>query len=238
MQLTIADNYRSICNRIAQAARRASRDPADVHMVAAVKGQPAQRVNEAIAAGLRIIGHNYLQEAADKLPKYDRIPELTFHFIGRVQTNKASPIAELFNVVETIDSMRAADALNRNALRLGKILRCLIQVNIAREPQKAGAHEETVGALADAIASLQGLDLRGLMIMPPFFDEPEKARPYFARLKQIADSLRAQSVLPDEFELSMGMSGDFEAAVEEGATMVRIGTALFGARPLTTCATP
>ncbi|MEW6138999.1 MAG: YggS family pyridoxal phosphate-dependent enzyme [Thermodesulfobacteriota bacterium] len=227
----IANNLARINRRIADAANRVGRSESEVRIVAAAKSQGMAKIEQAIAAGIRIIGHNYLQEAERETPA--RMPEgVQLHMIGHLQKNKAGKAAELFDVIETVDDLRLAEALSRRAHALGKGLGVLIQVNLSGETQKSGISEEEVSALAQAIRGLPGLSLLGLMTMPPFFDDPDRVRPYFAHLRRLRDELIDSGVLsPGMKELSMGMTGDYEVAVEEGATLVRIGTALFGSRP-------
>lgn len=226
----IAQNLAQIRERIAQAAVRSGRNVQDVRIVAAAKGQGKEKVQEAIAAGIRIIGHNYLQEALSESLSEEN-PGVEFHMIGHLQRNKANKAAEFFHVIQTVDDPRLASALNSHCEANNRRVGVLIQVNLALEPQKSGIPEEEVRPLAEAIRALPHLKLMGLMTMPPFFDDPDRARPYFAKLRELRDKLQATGVLsPEMNELSMGMTGDFEAAVEEGATLVRIGTALFGPR--------
>ncbi len=225
----IADNLARIRERIHLAAMRVSRDPGDVRVVAAAKGQGLEKIQEAIQAGIRIIGHNYIQEAAQEAPPNDAAVKM--HMIGHLQKNKVSKAVELFDVIETVDDPALASALDRRASAAGRTTEVMIQVNLAREPQKSGASEENLEELVSAIRQLSSLKLIGMMTMPPFFDDPERARPFFARLRKLKERLIASGVAaPEMKELSMGMTGDFEAAVEEGATLVRIGTALFGPR--------
>jgi PLP dependent protein len=228
--MSIVHAYAQILDKIADAASRAGRQPRDVRVVAAVKGQGGNKIREALNAGLRCIGHNYLQEALKETPT-DLPADAELHMIGHLQRNKAGKAASLFHVIQTVDNIELAEALNAKAASLGRNLRALIQVSLAGEIQKSGIEPEGVDELAVAIQGLPHLELRGLMTMPPFFDDPDAARPYFARLRKLRDRLLASGVLgPGMTELSMGMTGDFEVAVEEGATLVRIGTALFGAR--------
>ncbi|MBM4326042.1 MAG: YggS family pyridoxal phosphate-dependent enzyme [Deltaproteobacteria bacterium] len=226
----IAENLDSIRSRIREAATRAGRDPAAIRLVAAAKGQDSSKIQEALAAGVKIFGHNYVQEAERQKPLITS-PEAQIHMIGRLQKNKAGKAAELFHVIETVDNEELAQTLDRRAALAGRVLEVMIQVNLAKEPQKSGCDEERVADLAGLIRRLANLKLRGLMTMPPFFDQPERARPYFARLRGLRDLLLASGAFsPEMNELSMGMTGDFEVAIEEGATLVRIGTALFGPR--------
>jgi len=226
----IADNLAHIRDRIAEAASRAGRSPDDIRIVAAAKNQSFDRVREAIECGIRIFGHNYVQEAAQQVALMSDA-QVQIHMIGHLQKNKAGKAVEIFRTVETVDNSDLAEALDRRAALVEKTVEVLIQVNLSGEPQKSGIAKEQVAELTRKIRSFPHLRLRGLMTMPPFFDDPKRARPYFARLKELRQELIASEVLaPDMTELSMGMTGDFEVAVEEGATLVRIGTALFGSR--------
>lgn len=226
----ISENVRIIKERIVRAAVRAGRDPEEVRIVAAVKGQPTEKILEAVTAGISIIGHNYLQEAA-RAPETVRVSGAQIHMIGHLQKNKVNKAVDIFDVIETVDDERLATALNRRAETEGKKLGVMIQVNVSGEPQKSGTGEDESQRLAEFVRTLPNVRLMGLMTMPPFFDDPDRARPYFARLRELREKLKSCGALtPEMRELSMGMTGDFEAAVEEGATLVRIGTALFGPR--------
>ncbi len=199
-----------------------------MRLLAVSKTHPPEAVREALAAGQTLFGENYVQEAQAKVPAVG--PGPVWHFIGHLQTNKARVAAELFSVVEGVDGAKLLRALDRHAGELGKRLTVFIQVNLGGEAQKAGCAPEDAGELAALAAGLPHLDLAGLMTLPPFFDDPEGARPYFARLRELATRL-APGLPPGCLaELSMGMSGDFEAAIAEGATLVRVGTAIFGPR--------
>lgn len=226
----IAEHVAAIHTRIQAAAHRAGVDAHSVRIVAAAKGQGRDKIREAVAAGIRIIGHNYLQEAAhETLP--DLPADVEVHMIGHLQKNKAGKAVELFQCVQTVDNEELAVVLNRRVHDLGRTLKVLIQVNLAQEPQKSGIPQNEVERLAEAVRALPDLRLQGLMTMPPFFDDPDRARPYFAQLRELRDRLQGSGVFTEDMnELSMGMTGDFEVAVEEGATLVRIGTALFGPR--------
>ena len=225
----IADNLARILERINLAATRAGRNPEDIRVVAAAKGQGLQQIQEAIQAGIRIIGHNYMQEAVREAPLNDTAVKI--HMIGHLQKNKVTKAVELFDVIETVDNLALASALERRASAVNRTIGVMIQVNLAREPQKSGVAEENLEELVYAIRPLSSIKLIGMMTMPPFFDDPDRARPFFARLRTLKEHLIASGIaVPEMKELSMGMTGDFEAAVEEGATLVRIGTALFGPR--------
>ncbi len=226
----ISENLALISTKIAAAAVRAGRKPEEVRIVAAAKGQGREKIEEALAAGIRIIGHNYLQEAFKEVPG-KLISDAKFHMIGHLQRNKAGKAVELFDVVETVDDLKLAEAINRSAETLNRAMGVMIQLNLSGEPQKSGIGENEVERLVAAIRELPSIRLLGLMTMPPFFDDPDRARPYFARLRELGEKLTGSGILsPEMNELSMGMSGDFEVAVEEGATLVRIGTMLFGPR--------
>jgi pyridoxal phosphate enzyme (YggS family) len=228
--MSIRENLAAIRARMAAAATRAGRAPESVTLVAVSKYVSVERIAEAMAAGQELFGENYLQEAEEKIA---RLPSsLKWHCIGHLQSNKAKAAATLFHMVETVDRIKLARALDRHAAEAGLVLPVLIQVNVGREPQKAGVLPEEAAALLGEMRELAHLEVRGLMTMPPFFDQPEAARPYFRALRELAQALASKGVLGGHgaIELSMGMSGDFEVAIEEGATLVRVGTALFGAR--------
>jgi hypothetical protein len=226
----VEENLKIINQRIAQAAAKVGRNPEEVRIVAAVKSQGKQKVEEAVQAGITIIGHNYVQEAISEMP--EKIPHgVEFHMIGHLQKNKANKAASLFHVIQTLDDSESAVALDRKACQIGRLVGVMVQVNLGNEPQKSGVRRQDIEGLIELCRSLPNLRLKGLMTMPPFFDEPAKSRPFFAWLRELRDELKTKGLLTQEMnELSMGMTGDFEAAVEEGATLVRIGTALFGPR--------
>ncbi len=226
----VADNLARIIERIHDAAIRVGRDPHDVRIVAAAKGQGREKIQQAIQAGIRIIGHNYIQEAVEEAPP-GGISDVEIHMIGHLQKNKAGKAVELFDVIQAVDDSRLASMLNRRAATAGRVMKVMIQINLAREPQKSGVAEENLEELISTIRKMPALRLIGMMTMPPFFDDPERARPFFAGLRKLKEKLIVSGIPAQEMkELSMGMTGDFEAAVEEGATLVRIGTALFGPR--------
>jgi PLP dependent protein len=227
----IADNLKSIRDRIEKAASRAGRSFEEIRIVAAAKNQSPDKVEAAINAGINLIGHNYVQQAAAAGEYLKKFPGVRLHMIGHLQKNKVNQAVELFDVVETVDDFALADKLSKSAHRIAKEIDVMIQVNLAGERQKSGVAPEKIEELAYQIAALPAIKLTGLMTMPPFFDDPEAARPYFGRLRELSLALRSKGhEMSGLVELSMGMSGDFEAAIEEGATLVRIGTALFGDR--------
>ena len=230
---TIAARLASIRARIATAARRAGRDPGDVTLVGVAKRMPAESVAEAARAGLTCVGENYVQEARDKraaLAGRSEAQGLRWHFIGNLQRNKARDAVALFDVVETVDRAEIARELDRRAAAAERTLEVLLQVNVSGEPQKSGAAPDEVAALLAACAPLGHLRVAGLMTVPEVSDDPEATRPAFARLRALRDALRERPGGAGLRELSMGMSADFEVAIEEGATLVRVGTALFGPR--------
>jgi pyridoxal phosphate enzyme (YggS family) len=231
----IAARLGALRERIAAAARRGGRAPEAVTLIGVAKRQPAERVVAAVAAGLADVGENFVQEARAKLPEVRErlaargIAPPRFHLVGRLQTNKAKLAVSLFDCVQTIDRAELAAELARRAEAAGRRLRALVQVNLSGEPQKGGAAPEALAALLGACAAWPGLELAGLMTVPEETPDEALLRRRFARLRELRDTFAAAG-LTGLRELSMGMSADFEIAVEEGATQVRVGTALFGAR--------
>lgn len=227
----IADRVHAVRERIARAAARASRSADTVTLVAVSKTFPAAAVREAFAAGLRAFGENRVQEAEPKIAATaDLAPAgLRWHLVGHLQSNKARRAAGLFDCAHSIDSVAIGRRLAAAAAEAGRTLRGLVQVDLAGEETKYGLGEAELPAALEALRGLPGLRLEGLMLLPPFFDDPEAARPFFRRLRGLAEQSRRAGLL-EGAELSMGMSHDFEVAIEEGATLVRVGTALFGER--------
>jgi pyridoxal phosphate enzyme (YggS family) len=227
--MSIADNLRNIHDRIHAAAERVGRDPGGVRLVAVSKTQPAEAINAAASAGQRIFGENYVQELLDKTSQVQH--PIEWHFIGSLQTNKVKYIAGLVTVIHSVDRLSLAREISRQWSKEGKTCDVLLQVNVSGEETKSGTTTSGAIELAREVAALPHLRVRGLMTMPPFFDEPELARPFFRSLRQLSDELGALSIPGIAMdELSMGMSGDFEVAIEEGATLIRVGTAIFGER--------
>jgi len=227
--MTIADNLASIQERISKAALRVGRDPAEIRLVAVSKTVSAESIREAIAAGVTTLGENYVQEARNKIARIGK--QVEWHFIGHLQSNKARSAVDLFSMIHSVDRLSLAEALNQEANKQGKILPVLIQVNISGEESKSGINPQETLQLLERIAGLQHLSVQGLMTMPPWFEDPEDARPHFNALRKLREELANKKIYGVSLqELSMGMSGDFEVAIEEGATLVRIGTALFGPR--------
>jgi pyridoxal phosphate enzyme (YggS family) len=219
--------------RVRGAARRAGRDPSEVKLVAVSKTHTAALVREAAAAaGLREFGENRVQEAEGKIAELSDVEGLRWHLIGHLQPNKARRAVRLFDLIHTVDNAALAERLERICAEEGRArLEVLVQVDLAGEAAKSGATEAELPALFEVFGRSTRVYCKGLMILPPFYEEVEKVRPYFRRLRELAGEWRARGAFGTEaVELSMGMSHDFEAAVEEGATLVRVGTALFGER--------
>jgi len=215
----LSERLEKVERRIETALRRVGRTRSEITLVAVTKKFSADVIREAYAQGLRCFGENYVQEFEAKCPHLVDLTGAEYHLIGHLQSNKARPAAELFQVIETVDSEKLAGRLDQT----GRTLEVMIEVKLSHEGTKAGAAPETLSPLIDAIRSCANLRLTGLMTMPPWSDDPEVTRPYFRRLAELA----RKHGLP---KLSMGMSHDLEAAIEEGATHIRIGTALFGPR--------
>lgn len=220
----------SVRKRIEEAAKACGRNPESVRLIAVSKTMGTNRVREAIEAGVIILGENYVQEARIKINDLSAYP-VSWHFIGHLQSNKAKYAVRLFDLIHSVDSLKLARELNKQAQKINKIQDILIQVNIGEEPAKSGALSQDTEKLLQDVSDLENLALKGLMTMPPFFNNPEKVRPFFAALRELRDRLKQQCLAHVTLnELSMGMTGDFEAAIQEGATLVRIGTAIFGVR--------
>lgn len=224
----------AINQRIAAACGRAGRQVSEITLVAVSKTVPAERIREAIEAGVRTLGENRVQEAAAKIPELKPLADeynVQWHLIGHLQSNKARRAVELFDAVHSVDSFKLAERLDGIAGELGKRLPVFIEVNLGGEQSKAGVAPDDVFLLCEQIGKFANLELKGLMTVPPFFDDPEDARPFFQRLRRMRDDAQQTGLVGEQFtDLSMGMSNDFEVAIEEGATFVRVGTALFGAR--------
>lgn len=227
----VTENIRKIREEIAEAATRNGRQPSSVRLMAVTKTVDDARIIESIKAGVDIIGENYIQEARRKIESFGKSME--WHMIGHLQTNKARYAVNLFTMVHSVDRMELAVELNRRADAAGLTMKILIEVNAAGETTKSGTDAADAIALVRAIAPMPNLSIQGLMTMPPFFDDPEEARPFFRKLRALRDEIEAVGIPGVEMkELSMGMSGDYIAAVEEGATIVRLGRSIFGERPV------
>jgi pyridoxal phosphate enzyme (YggS family) len=233
--MSIAQNLACIRERVAAAARRAGRSPEEITLMAVSKTHPPERIREAYLAGQRIFGENRVQEFAQKHEALTDLAGAEFHLIGHLQSNKARSAAELFASVDSVDSLRLADRLNQAAIRLEKRLPVLIEINVGGEAQKSGLApcSPELEELLQAAPQLEALEFRGLMTVPPFTEDPEGSRPYFRMLHDIRHDLAARKLTGIALDvLSMGMSHDFEVAIEEGSTSVRVGTAIFGTRPV------
>jgi pyridoxal phosphate enzyme (YggS family) len=231
--MSIKQNVAQVRERIAAAASRAGRDPGEITLMAVSKTFAPEYIREAYAAGLRVFGENRVQEFAGKAEGLRDLPGTEWHMIGHLQANKAAKAAELFTAVDSVDSVRLAEKLNSFARELGRKLGALIEINVGEETAKSGVSSESpeLEDLLRAARLLEQLEFRGLMTIPPFTDDPQQARPYFRKLRELRDRIAARR-LPNVgmSVLSMGMSHDFEVAIEEGSTCVRVGTAIFGER--------
>ena len=230
MLTTISDNLQRVNEQIADAAKRAGRQPEQITLIGVSKTHPAHAIQDAFDAGLRHFGENRVQEWEGKRGGIAHLPA-TWHLVGHLQSNKAAKAAKLFHCIDSVDAFALAQRLDRACGEStgGGELRALIEVHMGEEQTKSGVPESELAELAEKVAALQHLSLQGLMCIPPFFDDPEQVRPYFARLRQLRE--QTESRLGRQLPvLSMGMSHDFEAAILEGATEIRVGTAIFGAR--------
>jgi len=227
----VGRNIRAVRERIARAALACGRRPEEVTLLGVSKTFPREAVAEAMRAGLRQFGENRVQEAEGKIPSFPPPGKPEWHLIGHLQSNKARRAVELFDVIQSVDSLKLAARVSQAALELGKVATVLLQADLAGEATKFGAPPDDIRAIIDAAPGLGGVRIDGLMLIPPYLEDPEAVRPYFRRLRELAEALEAERPgCLGRRHLSMGMSHDFEAAVGEGATIVRVGTALFGAR--------
>jgi len=228
--MDVADNIRRIRETMAEAARRSGRPASAVRLMAVTKTVDDDRILTAIGAGVEILGENYVQEAKRKIDKMGNPCE--WHMIGRLQTNKAKYAVRLFDMIHSLDRLELAQELDRRARAAGRVMKVLIEVNVAGEETKSGIPLASARYLVRAVAPLENLSIQGLMTMPPWFDDPEEARPFFRALRELRDRITAEVIDRVEMrELSMGMTGDYAVAIEEGATIVRIGRGVFGERP-------
>ena len=231
--MSIVENVARVRERIAAAAQRAGRNSEEITLMVVSKTFPVERIREAYAAGLRVFGENRVQEFADKAGSLHDLSDGEWHLIGHLQSNKAARAAELFGAVDSVDSVRLAEKLNGAAEKAGKTLPILIEINVGGEDAKSGvalASQELEQVLL-AAPRWRNLNVRGLMTVPPYSDNPEDARPFFRQLREIRDRIASRHLPAVSMEvLSMGMSHDFEGAIEEGSTCVRVGTAIFGER--------
>lgn len=232
----IKANLKTVNEKISRSVVTAGRNPQDIKLVAVTKTIDLPEIIEAVKAGVFILGENRVQEAQKKSLEFVEFGvrssgyKVEWHLIGHLQKNKAKQAVQLFELIHTIDSVELADEVSKQAKKMNKTQRVLVQIKLSDEATKHGISEKDMPELIKQVSKMQNLKLEGLMTIPPYFDDPEKARPYFKRLRKLRDEAGKKGFnLP---ELSMGMSNDFEVAIEEGATMVRIGTAIFGERGL------
>lgn len=232
----IVENYQTVLEQIAEAAERASRSIQDVKLVVVTKGHPVESIQAVINAGARLLGENYVEAATPKIEQLKSCPDIEWHMIGHIQSRKARNVCELFDYVHSLDSVKLAGRLDRFCGEMGVSLPVLLECNVSGEESKYGFQVQTGSdwpRFFDEVAEIIALDhlaLRGLMTMAPYFENAEKARPYFRRLKILLDELSTRFPGTNWSELSMGMSSDFQIGIEEGATLVRIGTAILGSR--------
>jgi pyridoxal phosphate enzyme (YggS family) len=243
----IRENLLRVMERIEEASQKAGRDPREVKLVAVSKTVEVARIKEAIEAGVTILGENYVQEAQKKIEEIGKAARMepasrslaegrrssegmrvSWHFIGHLQSNKVKYAVRLFDMIHSVDSVPLAEELNRRAQQAGQVIKAMIEVNLSKEATKFGTDEEQLLNLAGRIHDSKHLSLEGLMTMPPYFDSPEMSRPYYVALRELKEKMTREGVPLKE--LSMGMSNDFQVAIEEGATFVRVGTAIFGPR--------
>ncbi|RJP56013.1 MAG: YggS family pyridoxal phosphate-dependent enzyme [Deltaproteobacteria bacterium] len=225
----IADNLISVKERIEKAALRAARDPGEVKLVVVSKTIGVEEIREAISAGAAILGESYVQEAKEKIEEIGH--QVRWHMIGHLQTNKVKQAINLFDMIYSADSINLAEEIDKRAKQSGKTISVLIQVNISQETTKSGIERDSAISLVSKIVNLTNIKVEGLMTMPPYFDDPEDTRPYFKSLRELKEEIERKGFENIYMkELSMGMSSDFEIAVEEGATIIRVGTAIFGER--------
>lgn len=230
MPESIQSKLERVESRIKEAALSCGRDPESVKLVAVSKTVPVDYIRAGIKAGVTIVGENYVQEAKEKIETIGR-DNVSWHFIGHLQSNKAKHAVKLFDLIHSVDSIKLAREIDRRARAIDRLQPILIQVNISGEETKSGIDADQSLELVRQISALENIAVRGLMTMPPYFNAPDKVRPYFRALRSMQELIRKEAIpRADMTELSMGMTGDFETAIEEGATLVRIGTAIFGER--------
>jgi pyridoxal phosphate enzyme (YggS family) len=227
--IDVAANYCEILSRMKEAAARCGRNPKEIKLLGAAKSQSIDAIRAAIAAGVRLIGENYVQEAKEKKQRIAATAE--WHMIGHLQRNKAKIAIELFDVIESLDNLALARELDKEAHKRGKTVRVFVEVNLSGEESKSGVAKAQVVSLFEAVATLANVRVEGLMSVPPFRDNPNDVRPFFRELRELREKVTELRLPNVELkELSMGMTHDYTVAIEEGATIVRIGTALFGPR--------
>ena len=227
----ISENFRQVKRRIIDAAKRVGRDPSDIRLLAVTKEQSDVIVAEGIQAGMTLFGENKVQEAMDKIEAIGRTG-LEWHFLGRLQKNKVKFVFDFFDLIHSVDSLSLAEAIHKKAQKIGFCMPILLQINISGEESKLGMDPLDLPKEIERVAKLEGVKIKGLMTIPPYTSDPENSRPYYARLRELRNTCSKLAVPGMELdELSMGMSNDYEVAIEEGATLVRVGTGLFGLRP-------
>jgi pyridoxal phosphate enzyme (YggS family) len=227
--MNVEDNIRRVRGAMAEAARRSGRPPEAIRLMAVTKTVDDDRILAAIRAGVELIGENYVQEAKRKIEKLGKTSE--WHLIGRLQTNKAKHAVHLFDMIHSVDRLELAAELDRRARVAGRVIPILIEVNVGGEESKSGVPFNSAPDLIRMAAPLANLSIRGLMTMPPWFDDPEESRPYFRAMRELRDRITGEAIPRVEMrELSMGMTDDYVVAIEEGATIVRIGRGIFGER--------
>lgn len=226
----ICENLTRIRNEIAQTAKHCGRNPEEISLLAVSKRMDANKIKEAWECGQKSFGENFIQEAAEKIEQLDR--SIVWHFIGHLQSNKAKTAARYFDLIETVDRFKIAKALDTYAAEFNRTQDILVQVNVGREDQKSGITPENAEQFLKELGTLQSLRVRGLMTLPPYSVDPEDSRPFFRTLRDLAKRCNKLGLFADKESvvLSMGMSNDFRVAIEEGATLVRVGTAIFGER--------
>jgi PLP dependent protein len=232
--MSIAENIARVRERIAAAAARVGRGADSITMMAVSKTVEPERIRQAVELGIRVLGENRVQEFESKFPRHEDRKGAEWHLIGHLQSNKARKAVELFDAIDSLDSVRLAEKLNQSAEALGKVLPALIEINVGGEQSKTGIPLDSpdLDGLLLAMPRLEHLQVRGLMAVPPFTPHPEAARPYFRLLRDLRDTIAARRLPRIQMDvLSLGMSHDFEVAIEEGSTCVRVGTAIFGGRP-------
>jgi len=226
----IKENLKNIRLRIKTAANACGRNPDEVHLVAVSKTMPKEKLVAAVEAGVKTLGENYVQEAREKFNDLYTLP-VAWHFIGHLQRNKAKYVVKIFDLIHSVDSLKLAREIDKQAKKTDKIQDILVQVNISEEATKSGTRAEQALEIVKDISLLENVSIKGLMTMPPYFNAPERVQPFFKALRELRNQIKDENISNVSMdELSMGMTGDFEVAIQEGATLVRIGTAIFGER--------